>query len=62
MRNVRFLFSAKLRKGASEADPLEVEATSKIAAAGVEVLRRLDTPHAACDCLAALISGDLQVG
>ena len=38
---------------------LQLEKRSKVAAAGVEVMQRLDSPRAVCDCIAALVTGDL---
>ena len=37
----------------------EVEVMTRTAAAGVEVLRHLDSTRAVCDCMAAIMSGDL---
>lgn len=37
----------------------QVEQRSKVAAAGVEVMLRLDSSRAVCDCIAALVNGDL---
>ncbi len=38
---------------------MQLDQQSRVAAAGVEVMRRLDSPRAVCDCIAALVSGDL---
>ena len=37
----------------------EIEVMTRTAAAGVEVLRHLDSTRAVCDCMAAIMSGDL---
>ena len=37
----------------------EVEVMSRTAAAGVQVLTRLESTRAVCDCMAAIMSGDL---
>ena len=57
-------FLASLAKESSSASlkiglHLQLEQQAKIAAAGVEVMRRLDSPRAVCDCIAALVHGDL---
>ncbi|KAK9847108.1 hypothetical protein WJX84_012013 [Apatococcus fuscideae] len=66
LRNVSYIFGghtaaplglASLQ--AAQPDAQEVEERSKVAAAGVEVMQRLDSPRAVCDCIAALVSGDL---
>ena len=37
----------------------EIEVMSRTAAAGVQVLSRLESTRAVCDCMAAIMSGDL---
>ena len=37
----------------------EIEVMSRTAAAGVQVLMRLESTRAVCDCMAAIMSGDL---
>ena len=44
-------------KAAMEAQ--EIEVMSRTAAAGVQVLMRLESTRAVCDCMAAIMSGDL---
>ncbi|EFN58497.1 expressed protein [Chlorella variabilis] len=54
LRSLRFLFSG--RPGGAE----DVAACSAAAAAAAEVLRRLHSPRAVADCLAAAVGGDLD--
>ena len=44
-------------KAALEAQ--EIEVMSRTAAAGIQVLTRLESTRAVCDCMAAIMSGDL---
>ena len=44
-------------KAAMEAQ--EIEVMTRTAAAGVQVLMRLESTRAVCDCMAAIMSGDL---
>ena len=44
-------------KAALEAQ--EIDVMSRTAAAGVQVLMRLESTRAVCDCMAAIMSGDL---
>ncbi|KAK9814288.1 hypothetical protein WJX72_003466 [[Myrmecia] bisecta] len=67
LRNVRYMFGTsgeatmanQLAEGELPRRPVDPEMSMKVAAAGVEVLRRLDSPRAICDCMRALVNGDL---
>lgn len=70
LRNVRVLFTpgglraapgAASRAGDDKAalEEQEIAIMTRTAAAGVQVLRYLDSTRAVCDCMAAIMSGDL---
>ncbi|KAL3158886.1 hypothetical protein ABBQ32_011601 [Trebouxia sp. C0010 RCD-2024] len=70
LRNLRVLFTPGGLRAAPGAaskagddkvalEAQEIEVMSRTAAAGVQVLMRLDSTRAVCDCMAAIMSGDL---
>ena len=58
---VLFGLSAASKAGDDKAalETQEIEVMSRTAAAGVQVLTRLESTRAVCDCMAAIMSGDL---
>lgn len=55
LRSLRLLFT-----GRASSSVEDVAATAAVAAAAAEVLRRLHSPQAVADCLAAVLAGDLD--
>ncbi len=51
--------ASKVGEDKAAAESQELEVMTRTAAAGVQVLGRLESTRAVCDCMAAIMSGDL---